>query len=68
MLTEASLRGKKANLSRSLVSERVEMKPTSPLNWSFYGRSLDLLNKAEEAGNARKQAQSIVTSESENLL
>jgi tetratricopeptide (TPR) repeat protein len=62
-LVEAALRGGKPRLARALVSERTQLKPTSPFNWRLTERALELNGdhagaaKARENSVARRKAQ-----------
>src|SRR5262245_9667593 len=56
-LIEAALRAKDARLARALASERTELKPTSPFNWSLTARAHEMAGDAAGAGAARTKAE-----------
>jgi tetratricopeptide (TPR) repeat protein len=56
-LLEAAMRAGKGALARALASERTDVKRTSPFNWRMLGRALDLQGQADEARQAREQAE-----------
>jgi tetratricopeptide (TPR) repeat protein len=62
-LVEAALRSGKDKLARALISERTQLKPTSPSNWQLTARSMELSSdtagaiKARETAEARRRAQ-----------
>jgi predicted Zn-dependent protease len=51
------MRAGKGALARALASERTDVKRTSPFNWRMLGRALDLQGQADEARQAREQAE-----------
>jgi tetratricopeptide (TPR) repeat protein len=55
-LTEAALRSGNQRLARALVSERTQLKPTSPFNWQLTARSLEAAGDADGAARARENA------------
>jgi tetratricopeptide (TPR) repeat protein len=55
-LIEAALRAKDAKLARALASERTELKPTSPFNWSLTARAREIGGDTAGAGAARRKA------------
>jgi tetratricopeptide (TPR) repeat protein len=57
-LIEAAIRGKNTALTRALASERVELKPTSPFNWSLTARARELAGDVAGASAARAKAES----------
>lgn len=62
-LVEAALRSGKEKLARALISERTQLKPTSPSNWHLTARAMELSSdtagaiKARETAEARRRAQ-----------
>lgn len=58
-LIEAALRSGQGRLARALMSERTDLKPTSPYNWATTARALDLLGEQEEAERARARAREL---------
>jgi tetratricopeptide (TPR) repeat protein len=60
---EAALRARKDKLARALISERTQLKPTSPTNWQLTARAMELsgdtagATKARENADARRRAQ-----------
>jgi len=55
-LIEAALRAKDAKLARALASERTELKPTSPFNWTLTARAREVAGDAPGANAARLKA------------
>ncbi|MFI6977843.1 tetratricopeptide repeat protein [Embleya sp. NPDC050154] len=55
-LVEAALRGNRHNLARTLLSERINLRPTSPYNWLGRARLADALGRSAEAAEARERA------------
>jgi tetratricopeptide (TPR) repeat protein len=60
-LIEAALRAKDVKLARALASERTELKPTSPFNWSLTARTREIAGDAAGAGAARTKAEACRT-------
>jgi tetratricopeptide (TPR) repeat protein len=56
-LTEAALRSGNQRLARALVSERTQLKPTSPFNWQLTARSLEAAGDTDGAARARENAE-----------
>ncbi|HEX4970370.1 MAG TPA: tetratricopeptide repeat protein [Steroidobacteraceae bacterium] len=62
-LVEAALRARKPRLARALISERTQLKPSSPFNWQLTARAMDMNGdsagaaKALESAEARSKAQ-----------
>jgi hypothetical protein len=56
-LLEAALRGGRAALARALASERVRLRPSSPLGWQLAARAADAAGDAERAAAARTEAE-----------
>lgn len=57
-LIEAAIRGNEPRLSRALASERTELKPRSPFNWSLTSRAREIAGDVAGAEAARVQAES----------
>lgn len=55
-LVEAALRAHRHDLARTLLSERVNLRPSSPYNWLGRARLAEELGRAAEAATAREQA------------
>ncbi|MFE0875668.1 tetratricopeptide repeat protein [Streptomyces smyrnaeus] len=55
-LVEAALRGQRWELARTLLSERLNLRPTSPYNWLGQARLADQLGQAALAATARERA------------
>lgn len=58
-LIEAALRSGNNKLARALLSERTELKPTSPQNWLMASRAFDGCDDGKRAEAARARAQSL---------
>ncbi len=58
-LIEAALRSERFKLARALVSERTELKPTSPQNWLLASRAFDGCNDQRMAEAAAARAKSL---------
>jgi predicted Zn-dependent protease len=56
-LVEAALRAGKSRLARALISERTQLKPTSPFNWQLTARALELQGDKSAAARARENAE-----------
>jgi hypothetical protein len=62
-MVEAALRARQPRLARALISERTQLKPSSPFNWQLTARAMDLNGdsagaaKALESAEARSKAQ-----------
>jgi tetratricopeptide (TPR) repeat protein len=62
-LVEAALRARQPRLARALISERTQLKPSSPFNWQLTARAMDMNGdsagaaKALESAEARSKAQ-----------
>ncbi len=56
LLNEAALRGRQFRLARSLLAERVELRPSSADSWSKYADALDGCGEAEASAAARARA------------
>ncbi|MEU0934136.1 tetratricopeptide repeat protein [Embleya sp. NPDC005971] len=54
-LVEAALRSDRHDLARTLLSERVNLRPTSPYNWLGRARLADALGRPAEAADARER-------------
>lgn len=55
-LVEASLRAGRTELARTLLSERIQLRPVCPYNWSAKARLEDRLGAPERAAAARERA------------
>ncbi|MFI6581705.1 tetratricopeptide repeat protein [Embleya sp. NPDC050493] len=55
-LVEAALRADRHDLARTLLSERINVRPTSPYNWLGRARLADALGRPTEAADARERA------------
>ncbi|MFI8852414.1 tetratricopeptide repeat protein [Streptomyces sp. NPDC053499] len=55
-LVEAALRARRYELARTLLSERLSLRPTSPYNWLTHARLADELGQAALAATAREKA------------
>ncbi|WP_372452134.1 hypothetical protein [Streptomyces oryzae] len=55
-LVEAALRARRFDLARTLLSERLSLRPTSPYNWLGQARLADELGRAALAATARDKA------------
>ena len=55
-------------LSNALVSERIELKENSPMNWSFYGRAKSLLNQSQISNSSFEKSREIIQKQSDGLL
>ncbi|GAA3194239.1 tetratricopeptide repeat protein [Actinocorallia longicatena] len=55
-LLEAALRGGDHDLARTLISERIGVRPCSPFNWLQQARLADALGQAATATRARSEA------------
>ncbi len=55
-LVEAALRARRTGLARTLLSERLGLRPTSPYNWLGQARLADQLGRAAMAVTAREKA------------
>ena len=57
------MRARQPRLARALISERTQLKPSSPFNWQLTARAMDLNGdsvgaaKALESAEARSKAQ-----------
>ena len=58
-LIEAALRCGRFKLARALLSERTELKPTSPQNWLMSARAFDGCGDTRRGDAARARAQSL---------
>jgi hypothetical protein len=56
-LIEAAFRAKDARLARALASERTELKPTSPFNWTLTARAREIGGDTTGADAARIKAE-----------
>jgi tetratricopeptide (TPR) repeat protein len=56
-LVEAALRARNFKLARALVSERTQLKPTSPWNWQLTARSMEIAGDTSAALKARENAE-----------
>jgi len=56
-LVEAALRAGDVRRARALASERTELKPTSPFNWTLTARALSALGDEQAAAAAREHAE-----------
>jgi hypothetical protein len=56
-LLEAALRANQLDLARTLVSERINLRPCSPYNWLKQAALADRLGRAAAAAAARDEAQ-----------
>ncbi|MEV0259891.1 tetratricopeptide repeat protein [Streptomyces sp. NPDC050617] len=56
-LLEAALRSGRADTARTLVSERINLRPVCPYNWLAQARLADRLGRAAEAAAARVRAE-----------
>ncbi|HEY8538687.1 MAG TPA: tetratricopeptide repeat protein [Steroidobacteraceae bacterium] len=57
-LVEAALRARNFKLARALISERTQLKPTSPWNWQLTARSMEIAGDEIAASKARENAES----------
>ncbi|MFG2140796.1 tetratricopeptide repeat protein [Streptomyces sp. NPDC048650] len=55
-LVEAALRAGRAELARTLLSERIQLRPVCPYNWSAQARLEEQLGAPERAALARERA------------
>ncbi|WP_043268619.1 tetratricopeptide repeat protein [Streptomyces sp. CT34] len=55
-LVEAVLRADRPGLARTLLSERIQLRPICPYNWSAKARLEDRLGAPDRAAEARKRA------------
>lgn len=55
-LVEAALRARRYELARTLLSERLSLRPSSPYNWLGQARLADELGQAAVAATAREKA------------
>ncbi|CAM5471631.1 tetratricopeptide repeat protein 38 family protein [Streptomyces spiroverticillatus] len=55
-LLEAALRAGRHDLARTLLSERIALRPSSPYNWLAQARLADSLGHHAEAATARRRA------------
>ncbi|UQA90895.1 tetratricopeptide repeat protein [Streptomyces halobius] len=55
-LVEASLRAGRTDLARNLLSERIQLRPVCPYNWSAKARLEEQLGRSERAAAARERA------------
>ncbi|MFF4696122.1 tetratricopeptide repeat protein [Streptomyces chattanoogensis] len=55
-LVEAALRAGRTELARTLLSERIQLRPVCPYNWSAQARLEDRLGDPERAAHARERA------------
>lgn len=55
-LVEASLRSGRADLARTLLSERIQLRPVCPYNWSAKARLEEQLGDPARAAAARARA------------
>lgn len=55
-IIECAIKAGQANLARALANERVQLKPSSPFNWTLKSRALELSGDAEAARRAREHA------------
>lgn len=60
-LIEAALRDGQGRLARMLLSERLDLKPTCPFNWTQSARALDMVGAKEAATEARTKAGALAT-------
>ncbi|HSA53700.1 MAG TPA: tetratricopeptide repeat protein [Yinghuangia sp.] len=58
-LIEAALRGGRDDLARTLLSERLGVRPSSPYNWLTQARLAERLGRAAEAAAARRRAEEL---------
>ncbi len=58
-LIEAALRAKQGGTARALLSERAQLKPSSPFNWTTTARALELTGDAAAATTARHKAEAL---------
>jgi tetratricopeptide (TPR) repeat protein len=61
-LIEAALRCGRYKLARALISERTELKPTSPQNWLLAARAFEGCRDEHRAAAANARAQSLLLS------
>ncbi|MCF2527377.1 tetratricopeptide repeat protein [Yinghuangia soli] len=59
-LVEAALRAGRDDVARTLLSERIGVRPSSPYNWLAQARLADRLGRAAEAAAARRRAGELV--------
>lgn len=59
-LVEAAVRGGRDNLARTLVSERLGLRPSSPYNWATRARLAERLGHAAEAATARRRERELL--------
>ncbi|REE97873.1 tetratricopeptide repeat protein [Thermomonospora umbrina] len=55
-LVESALRSARTDLARVLVSERLNLRPTSPFNWLKHAEAADALGDRAAAASARSRA------------
>ncbi|WP_052862910.1 tetratricopeptide repeat protein [Streptomyces niger] len=55
-LVEAALRAKRTDLARTLLSERIQLRPVCPYNWSAQARLEEQLGAPARAAAARQKA------------
>ncbi|UGQ12903.1 tetratricopeptide repeat protein [Yinghuangia sp. ASG 101] len=60
-LIEAALRGGRDDLARTLVSERLGLRPNSPYNWATRARLAERSGHAAEATMARERARELTS-------
>ncbi len=58
-LVEAAIRARRYKLAHALLSERIALKPSSPLNWQNLSRVMDGLNDPKAARAARTRAEAL---------
>jgi tetratricopeptide (TPR) repeat protein len=56
-LVEAALRSNRLRLARALISERTQLKPSSPANWQLTARVMELGGDSGAAARARESAE-----------
>ncbi|HYG69935.1 MAG TPA: tetratricopeptide repeat protein [Anaeromyxobacteraceae bacterium] len=56
-LVEAALRGGRTSVAKAIASERMRLKPSSPLAWSFAARAAEAAGEGARATHAREQAE-----------
>lgn len=61
-MVEAALRGGRLDVARTLIAERITIKPTSPYNWLKQAELSDQLGRAAQAAAARARAGELAAS------
>ena len=60
LLVHVAIADGRYDFARGLISERLERRPGSSLNWRWLGRTLDGLGDAAGAGDAKKRADDLI--------